>query len=94
MKNPEYFRLMKNGQFVGFKRIVTEYLPAGRSTWRLDQIEHDPGETQRLSRPALGIESLKRERISSDKSNRRPDSHQETRGLESSKEAADESRHN
>ena len=80
MKNPEYFRLIKDGQFVGFKRVVTEYLPAGRSTWQLGQVEHDPGETQRLSKPALGTESLKRERISSDKP-------------KSSEDAADESRH-
>lgn len=65
MKNPEYFRLLKNGQFVGFKRVVTEYLPASHSTWQLDMIEHDPKETQRLSKPAMGIESLKRERITS-----------------------------
>lgn len=65
MKNPEYFRLMKDGQFVGFKRIVTEYLLAVHNTWQLGMVEHDPGETQRLTRPALGIENLKRERISS-----------------------------
>jgi len=64
MKNPEYFRLIKNGCFVGFKRIVTEYLPAGHDKWQLARIDHDPEETQRLSRPAVGIEALKRERIS------------------------------
>lgn len=63
MKNPEYFRLIKDGQFVGFKRIVTEYLPAGHDRWQLDQVEHDPNETKRLSNPAIGTESLKRERI-------------------------------
>lgn len=65
MQNPEYFRLMKDGRFAGFKRVVTEYLPAGHSTWQLAQVEHNPSETQKLSRPALGIECLKRERISS-----------------------------
>lgn len=65
MENPEYFRLIKNEQFVGFKRVVTEYLPASHNAWQLDPIEHDPEDTQKLSRPAMGIESLKRERITS-----------------------------
>lgn len=65
MKNPEYFRLIENGSFVGFKRIVTEYLPAGHNAWQLDEIEHDPKDTQKLSRPATGIETLKREGITS-----------------------------
>lgn len=66
MKNPEYFRLTKDGQFVGFKRIVTEYLPAGHDRWSLDQVEHDPDETRKLSKPAIGTESLKRLRIIED----------------------------
>jgi len=64
MKNPVYYRLMKDSNFVGFKRVVTEYLPAGHSVWQLAQVDHDPGETQKLSRPAMGVENLKRERIS------------------------------
>ncbi|MBA7644387.1 hypothetical protein ES703_52131 [subsurface metagenome] len=63
MKNPEYFRLIKDGQFVGFKRIVTEYLPAGHDRWQLDRIEANPDETRKLSKPAIGTESLKREKI-------------------------------
>lgn len=63
MKNPEYFRLFKNGRFVGFKRIVTEYLPAGHSTWQFDRLEHEPEETQKLSRPAAGIETMKRQKF-------------------------------
>ena len=65
MRNPEYFRLNKGGRFVGFKRVVTEFLPAGRSMWQLERIEHDPEETERLSRPAVGINSMKRARITS-----------------------------
>lgn len=61
MKNPEYFRLSKDGRFVGFKRIVTEYLAAGHSKWMINEIEND--EAQKLSRPATGIERLKRESI-------------------------------
>ena len=67
MGKPEYFRLTKDGSFVGFKRVVTEYLPAGHSTWQLRRLDHDPAETQKLGKPALGIECMKRERISSDK---------------------------
>lgn len=63
MRNPEYFRLVKSGRFAGFKRIVTEYLPAGGSEWRLSRIDHDPEETVSLRGPATGIERLKRERI-------------------------------
>ena len=65
MKNPEYFRLMKNGLFVGFKRVITEFLPASHNVWQLDLLEHDPKDTQKLSSPAIGIETLKRERITS-----------------------------
>ena len=64
MKNPEYFRLVKDGRFVGFKRIVTEYLPAGQNVCQLKWIDHDSEETRRLGKPAIGIETLKRERIS------------------------------
>ena len=63
MKNPEYYRLIKAGRFVGFKRVVTEYLPAGHSAWQFDRLEHDPEETQRLSRPAAGIETMKRQKF-------------------------------
>jgi len=65
MKNPEYSRLMKDGRFMDFKRVVTEYLPASQTTWQLDQIDHNPDETQKLSQPAGGIENLKRESITS-----------------------------
>jgi len=65
MKNPEYFRLIKDGSFVGFKRIVTEYLPAGFNRWQFDPIEHDSEDTRKLSRPAMGIVALKRERTTS-----------------------------
>lgn len=59
-----YFRLLKDGHFVGFKRVVVEYLPAGSDKWLLNSIiEHDPEETQRLSKPGVGIASLKRESI-------------------------------
>jgi len=65
MRNPEYFRLVKNEGFVGFKRVITEYLPAGHSRWQLAPIDHDQEDTKKLSRPAMGIVSLKRERITS-----------------------------
>ena len=65
MKNPEYFRLIKDESFVGFKRIVTEYLPAAANRWQLDPVPHDTEATQKLSRPAMGIETLGREKITS-----------------------------
>ena len=60
MKNPEHFRLIKDGNFVGLKRVITEYLPAGQNKWQFNPIEHDA--SQKLSKPAMGIETLKRER--------------------------------
>lgn len=65
MKNPVYYRLVKDGGFVGFKRIVTEFLPAGHATWQLEPIECDEAETKKLSSPPRGVAVLKRERISS-----------------------------
>ena len=67
MKNPEYFRLFKGGHFVGFKRVITEFLTPGGNTWKLEPVEHDPDETQKLSKPAVGISSMKRERISTER---------------------------
>ena len=66
MKNPVYFRVFKDGHFVGFKRIVTEYMPASHNVWSLDRIEHDPEATQKLSKPAMGIGTMRRERIASE----------------------------
>jgi len=65
MKNPVYYRLVKDGKFVGFKRVVTEFLPAGHATWQLELIEGDEAETEKLSGPPMGVAVLKRERISS-----------------------------
>lgn len=70
MKNPEYYRLMRDGNFVGFKRVVTEYLPAAGTKWQLDPVEHDEDATQKLSKPAIGAESLKRERLGAVKQRR------------------------
>ena len=63
MKNPVYFRLFKNEGFAGFKRIVTEYLPAAGTRWQLDPFPHDEDDTQKLSKPAMGIATLGREKI-------------------------------
>lgn len=63
MKNPVYFRLMLDGRFIGFKRIVTEYLPASHTRWQLAPLEHNPDEMQKLSTPAFGIQTLKREKL-------------------------------
>lgn len=53
-----YYRLMKNDHFVGFRRVVVEYLTLTSDKWQLSNIEYDHAE--RLSRPAVGISSLKR----------------------------------
>ena len=63
MKNPVYYRLTDNGNFAGFKRVVTEFLSPGDSKWRLDSIPHDEDATQKLSRPAMGTATLGREKI-------------------------------
>lgn len=63
MNNPVNYRLMKDGKFAGFKRIVTEWLPPGANRWQLDSIPHDEEETQKLSKPAMGTATLGRERI-------------------------------
>ena len=64
MSNPEYYRLIgKDGNFVGFKRIVTEYLPAAATRWQLDPVTHDSEATQKLIKPAMGIATLGREKI-------------------------------
>jgi len=65
MKNPVYYRLVKDENFVGIKRVVTEFLPAGYATWQLDPIECDEAETKKLGSPPMGVAVLKRERISS-----------------------------
>lgn len=63
MKNPVYFRLFKDESFVGFKRVVTEYLPAAATRWQLDSFPHDEDAIQKLSRPAMGTATLGREKI-------------------------------
>jgi len=64
MSNPEYYRLIgKDGGFVGFKRIVTEYLPAGATRWQLRPLVHDSDRTTKLGQPAMGTATLGREKI-------------------------------
>lgn len=68
MDNPVYYRLIgEKGNFVGFKRIVTEYLPAAATRWQLDPFPHDSEATQKLSEPAMGTATLGREKITSGK---------------------------
>lgn len=63
MKNPVYYRLMKNDCFAGFKRIVTEYLSPGSNRWQLNPVPHDPKETEKISQPAMGTATLGREKV-------------------------------
>jgi len=70
MKNHIYYRLIKDGHFVDFKRIVTEYLPAAANKWQLESFPHDENDTQKLSKPGMGIETLGREKITTVKQRR------------------------
>ena len=54
---------MKDGNFAGFKRVITEFLSPGSTRWQLDPVPHDAEETQKLSRPAMGTATLGREKI-------------------------------
>ncbi len=58
-----YYRLTKNRRFVGFSRIVIEYLSADGEEWQLNPIENDEDERIKLTTPPLGIEGLKRKPI-------------------------------
>ena len=60
MSNPQYFRLTKYNKLVGFKRVIIEYLPVTARRWQLGEIDHDPNQTVMLTKPPLGIASLKR----------------------------------
>ena len=70
MKKPVYYRLMKDGNFAGFKREITEFLSPGATRWQLDSIPHDEEATQKLNKPAMGIATLGREKIITDKQRR------------------------
>lgn len=69
MKTAQYYRLMKNNHFVGFKRIrnypgrtIVEYLDAGDEIWRRMPLDHDPEDSPRLTKPPIGCEHLKTEK--------------------------------
>lgn len=71
MDNPVYYRLESEaGNFVGFKRIVTEYLPAAATKWQLDEFPHSPERTEKLSTPAMGTATFAREKIVTTKQRR------------------------
>lgn len=67
MEKPKYQQLSKENEkgermFVGFKRTVVEYLPAGADEWQLEPFDHTPELSINLAEPAMGIENLKRPR--------------------------------
>ena len=70
-----YYRLTKNRHFVGFSRIVIEYLSADGVEWQLNPVENDEDEKIKLSTPPLGIEGLKRKQM--EKSSRERDKKKE-----------------
>ena len=57
-KNPQYKRLMLNGQFVGVGRTMTEFLPAGGDLWQLEPIDYNPDESVLLSQAPFGLDKL------------------------------------
>ncbi len=61
MKNPQYFRLYRDGEVVGFKRVITEYLPMGQNKWLLEQVQHC--EAMKLAVAPLGISTLNRPEV-------------------------------
>jgi len=71
MINPVYYRLSKDGHFVGFKRVVTEFLPVIATRWQLDPVDHDENATHKLTQAAMGIAKLGREKIISSNKQRR-----------------------
>ncbi len=64
IRNPQYFRLMKDGHVVGFGRIVCEFLASDAVRWGRDEIPHD--ERMSLSKPPMGIANMKRETFPKD----------------------------
>ncbi len=64
IRNPQYFRLMKDGHVVGFGRIVCEFLPADGGKWTCKEIPYD--EKISLSKPPIGIANIKRETFPKD----------------------------
>ena len=53
MRAISYFRLMQGDTFVGFRREIVEYLPAGKEEWTLKSLEYD--EDVLLTEPPVGI---------------------------------------
>ena len=53
----------KQGKFLGWKRIVEEYLSSGENIWRRKPLDYDPDLSITLSAPPLGIACYKREPI-------------------------------
>ena len=62
---PEKYILLKDkqGKFIGWKRIVVEYLSSSEDIWRWTPLDYDPDLSVTLSTPPLGIACYKREPI-------------------------------
>lgn len=56
-----YIRLMDSKEhFVGFKRTIVEYLPAGEGEWQLEPIKHNDRLSANIDKPPHNIISMKR----------------------------------
>ena len=62
MINPRYYRRMKKGSFIGFKRVIVEYLEAGKDKWQLDDPKIADEEIELSSVPG-GVGLTKRARL-------------------------------
>ncbi len=61
IKAIKYDRLADSeGHFVGFKRTIVEYLPAGGDRWQFESFDHDEKQSSRLSKPPANITGLRR----------------------------------
>ena len=61
MKAVTYKRLMNDDDhFVGFQRIVVEYLSAGGDRWQLEPIPYDSELSTKISQPPVTIINMQR----------------------------------
>ena len=61
--NCQYNRLTDDdGRFIGFSRVIVEFLPAGADKWQIEPIGKDL-QVVRLTKPPMGIARLPRARL-------------------------------
>ena len=59
-----YYRLVSdNNNFIGFKRVIIEYLPAGSNQWQFKPLNSNNLENIKIHQPPACISDTKRARI-------------------------------